>query len=207
MQMLRSFGRPSSSARRLLRDEQGVAATEFALIAPVFILMVIGLFDMAHMTYAKAVFDGIVQRAARASSLETADTAAADTMVYNNIKTLLPNVPRSDMTTKRMSYYDFADIKRPEKLQDDKNSNGECDTGDKYLDENNSNTFDKDIGKDGNGGAGDVVMYTVTVKYKPVFRIPFMPAMWTDRTLTATAVKKNQPFANQSAYATTVKTC
>ncbi len=200
-------GERPSQARRLLRDERGIAATEFALIAPVFILLVMGMFDMAHMTYAKATFDGIVQRAARASSLETADTAAADTMVYNNVKVLLPAIARSDLTTKRQSYYDFADIKRPEKLEEDKNNNGECDTGDKYLDENNNGTFDKDIGKDGNGGAGDVVMYTATVEYKPVFRIPFMPTSWNKRTLTATAVKKNQPFTNQAVYSTTKKTC
>lgn len=192
---------------RLLRDERGIAATEFALIAPVFILLIMGLFDMAHMTYARATFDGIVQRAARASSLETANTAAADNMVFSNVKTLLPGILRSDLTTNRMSYYDFADIKRPEKLEEDANNNGNCDAGDKYLDENNNNRFDRDIGKDGNGGAGDVVMYTATVEYKPVFRIPFMPSAWNKRTLTATAVKKNQPFTNQTGYSTTKKTC
>lgn len=207
MQVSTHLGWRRRVAHRLLRDERGIAATEFALIAPVFILMIMAMFDMAHMTYARATFDGIVQRAARASSLETADTAAADTMVYNNVKILLPAIVRSDMTTTRMSYYDFADIKRPEKLEEDKNNNGECNTGDKYLDENNNNTFDKDIGKDGNGGAGDVVMYTATIEYKPVLRVPFLPSAWSKRKLTATAVKKNQPFANQTAYSSTKKTC
>lgn len=193
-------------ASRLRSDEKGIAATEFGLIAPVFLILIIGLFDMAHMTYAKTNFEGVVQSAARASSLETADTTAADLMVFNRMKPLMPGIQRSDLKTKRTSYYDFADIARPETL-DDKNGNNQCDTGETYFDENRNGRWDKDIGSDGNGGAGDVVMYTATVTYKPPIKIPFMPAMWANRTLTATAVKKNQPFAQQTPYAATSKSC
>jgi hypothetical protein len=86
-------------------------------------------------------------------------------------------------------------------------NNGICDEGEPYVDENSSGAWDEDVARSGNGGAGDVVMYTVTATYSPVFKIPFMPSAWSDRTLTATAIKKNQPFAEQTGYATTAGTC
>lgn len=202
----------SAAFRRLCRSERGIAATEFGLIAPVFFLFVFGMFHLGHMVYAKAVFEGAVERAARDSSLETADTEEADDMVEALVKPILPNVV---LTTTRTSYYDFADIKRPEKWTDNKGknpagqwieypgrNNGTCDQGEAYTDENGSGHWESDIGRDGNGGSGDVVLYTVKATYTPLFKVPFLPAQWTDKQLVATAVKKNQPFANQLEYAT-----
>lgn len=203
--------------RRLLRSQRGIAATEFGLIAPVFFLFVFGMFHIGHMVYAKAVFEGAVERAARESSLETADTTAADNMVKTLVKPILPNVT---LITTRTSYFDFADIARPEKWTDNKGkdafgnwinypgrNNGICDQGEAYVDENRSGQWESDIGSQGNGGAGDVVLYTVKATYTPLFQVPFLPSQWTDKQLVATAVKKNQPFALQTKYATTAGTC
>jgi hypothetical protein len=158
-----------------------------------------------------------VERAARDASLETANTEAADQMVEDSIRPVLPDVV---LTTERKSYYDFADIKRPEQWTDNKGkdalgdliqyaglNNGRCDYGEPYIDENRSGSWDPDIGVGGNGGAGDVVMYTVTATYFPLFKIPFMPEAWNTRSMTATAIKKNQPFATQTEYSSQAGTC
>lgn len=194
---------PRTLLLRLLRREQGTAVTEFGLIAPVFFLLLIGLYDITHMTYARSVFAGAVERAARESSLETGDIDEADQIVDDSIRPILPNVV---LTSERSSYFDFADIGRPEQF-DDENGNNVCDDDESFVDENRSGGWDADIGTAGNGGANDVVVYTVTATYEPLFRVPFMPASWNDRTMTATAVKKNQPFGDQPAYATTAGTC
>ena len=76
-----------------------------------------------------------------------------------------------------------------------------------YVDENGSGQWEADVGKAGNGGAGDVVIYTVRATYTPLFKIPFMSETWNSRTMTASAVKKNQPFGDQAALATTAGTC
>lgn len=203
--------------RRLHRSQRGIAATEFGLIAPVFFLFVFGMFHIGHMVYAKAVFEGAVERAARESSLETADTTAADNMVKALVRPILPGLI---LTTTRTSYYDFADIARPEKWTDNKGknaagawieypgrNNGICDQGEAYVDENRSGSWESDIGLAGNGGSSDVILYTAKATYTPLFRVPFLPTQWTDRQLIATAVKKNQPFALQTKYATTAGTC
>ncbi len=188
---------------RLPRAQRGIAATEFGLIAPVFFMLIIGLFDVGHQVYARSVFVGAVEVAARQAALETGDTELADQLVYDRIRPLLPDV---ELETSRKSYFDFADIDRPEDFTDT-NGNNKCDNGEAYVDENGSTHWEDDIGSDGNGGAGDVVIYTVTANYTPLFKAPFMPQLWNERSFTATAVKKNQPYGNQVEYATTARTC
>ena len=193
----------SRSLRRLAPEEGGIAVTEFGLIAPVFFLLMIGLYDISHMAYAKSVFAGAVERAARASALESGDPDAADQMVEDLISPILPGVV---LETSRESYFDFADIERAEQYTDG-NGNDTCDNSEAYIDENNNDIWDQDIGVSGNGGANDVVVYTVTASYTPLFKVPFLPEAWNERSLTASAVRKNQPFGDQVAYATTAGTC
>ena len=52
-----------------------------------------------------------------------------------------------------------------------------------YVDENGNGSWDADIGKSGNGGANDVVMYTVSVEYDPLFPNPFVDNGTGTRTL------------------------
>ena len=187
----------------LMRQREGTAVTEFGLIAPVFMMLMIGLYDITHMAYARSVFNGAVERAAREASLETADTTAADQIVASSVRPVIPDV---QIETERMSYFDFTDIGRPEQFTDE-NDNDICDEGEAYVDENGSGQWEADVGKAGNGGAADVVIYTVRATYTPLFKIPFMSETWNSRTMTASAVKKNQPFGDQAALATTAGTC
>lgn len=189
--------------RRLARAESGIAITEFGLIAPVFFLMLIGLYDITHMAYARSVFNGAVERAARAAALEGGDPAAVDEMVRRLINPVMPGV---EVETTRSSYFDFADIGRPEQFTDG-NGNDTCDNDEAYIDENGSGTWEEDIGEAGNGGASDVVVYTVTASYEPLFKVPFMSKAWNTRTITASTIKKNQPFGDQLGYAVIAGTC
>lgn len=193
----------AATARQLAAAQGGNAAIEFGLIAPVFLILLLGSFDVAQMAYGKAVLNGAVERAARTGTLETADTTAADNLVKNAIKPVLPN---GTVVTSRKSYYDFADVARKEKWTDT-NGNGTCDNGENYVDENRSGSWEADLGKSGNGGAGDVVLYTVTVTYKPIFTAKYFSTYNANRTLTAVGVRKNQPFANQVSYGSSAGTC
>lgn len=192
-------------AHRLLADTGGSALLEFAFTAPLWIYLVMSSLDMGQLAYAKSVLDGAAQDAARSSSLEGGDTTTADALVTSQVRRIAPG---ATVTTSRVSYYDFNDIGRPEKWTD-KNNNGVCDNKEPYIDENGNGQWDDDIGNDGNGGADDVIMYTVTVKYDRLFKMPLTPGV-TSRTISATAVRKNQPFAAQKSYnegASASKTC
>lgn len=155
------------------------------------------------MACARTVFAGAVERAAREAALETGDPDAADQMIEDLVRPVLPDV---EIVTKRQSYFDFTDIGRPE-LFTDSNGNDICDNNEGFTDLNGNGVRDADIGLENNGGAGDVVMYTVTATYSPVFKVPFLPEAWNERTFTATAVKKNQPFGDQATHTPTPLTC
>lgn len=189
--------------RALQDDTRGVAAIEFAMVAPVFFLLMMGIFNLGQMGYGISVLNGAVQQAARSSALETSDTEAAD----ETVRTIAgPIFPGGVFTSERTSYNDFDDIGRPESWNDG-NNNGTCDSNESYVDENGSGEWEADIGVDGNGGAGDVVLYSVTVTYQPVFRIPFMPNQWDNTSLTSSAIRKNQPFADQQGNGSTAGVC
>lgn len=189
--------------RRLAGECRAAAAVEFALIAPVFFLLLCGVFNVGQMVYGRVVLNGAVQQAARGSSLETANTSAADAMVANLVKGILPG---ATVAGSRKSYFDFADIARAERWSDT-NNNGRCDNGEAYVDENRNGAWDNDVGVSGNGGAGDVVIYSVSVTYDPLFRVPLAPASWSRATLQASTVRKNQPYAKQSGYGSGSGTC
>lgn len=189
--------------RGLVQNRDGVSTIEFALVAPVMLMLVIGIFDMGQMAYGISVLNGAVEKAARDSSLETTNTETADNLVKAQVK---PIFPGATFSSSRTSYFDFVDIGRPEKWNDG-NNDGDCNDGEAYVDENNNGQWDEDVGQQGNGGASDVVVYRFTVSYKPIFAVPFMPQNWQQRSLTATAVRKNQPFALQDEYGSNAGTC
>lgn len=188
---------------RLARAREGAAAVEFALVAPVFLLLIMGIYDLGQMVYGRVQLQGMVQDAARSSSLETADTSEADAKVEREVVRVLPG---ATVQGKRVSYFDFNDVGRPEKWND-ANDDDTCNNGESYVDENRNGAWDADVGRDNNGGAGDVVLYTVTVTYKPLFPVPMTANSQGERTIVATTVKKNQPFALQQEYGSSAGKC
>ena len=187
----------------LAADDAGVSIIEFALLAPVFLMMLVGMLDVGQTVYAQSLLNGAVEAAARDTSLEGGDADAADDMVLDAIGPIMPGVT---LTTSRRSYYDFADIERAERWND-ANDDGTCADGEAFTDENRNGEWDEDIGISGNGGANDVVIYSVVASYDPIFKVPFLPELWATRTLESSAVRKNQPFADQSEYSASAGTC
>lgn len=190
--------------RALLDDREGATIVEFAIVLPMFMVLLIGILDIGQMVYGKSVLTGAVHRAARASATETRNIAQADAGVLATIRPVLPGVT---IKTSRTSYYDFADIGRPEKWNDD-NGNSRCDDDEVFTDENRNGQWDEDIGKQNDAGtANDVIIYRVTASFEPMFKVPLLPGSWSDRTLMATAVIKNQPFGNQTDYGSAAGNC
>jgi Flp pilus assembly protein TadG len=131
--------RLSGLARRGRRDERGATVVEFAIAAPILITLLLGIYDMGHWAYLTAVLRGAVNQTARNDTLETADTSKADAYVADIVKGVAPG---ATVVSKRVSYYDFADIKRAESWND-KNGNGICDNAEAYTDENKNGQWDR----------------------------------------------------------------
>lgn len=178
--------------RRLRRSEQGNAIVEFALTAPVFLLILMGIFDFSWQIYGKQVLQGAVSKAARDSTLESyaANQDALDAKVREKVQDVFKN---GNVTFVRKSYDSYSEVGQPEAFTD-ANKNGRYDSGECFEDVNGNSNWDADRGASGNGGAEDVVLYTATLEIErvlPVWRMLGQPQ--TSR-LQATTVLRNQPY-------------
>lgn len=181
--------------RRLLDDETGVTVVEFALISPVLLIMLMGLYDVGYQLYAGAVLQGAIQKAGRDSTIEGAasTTAAIDQIVSDQVKRVVPN---ATMSFTRKSYATFSTVGKPEDWTDT-NANGTCDNNEPYEDVNGNKAWDSDRGKTGQGGAKDAVVYTVTVTYPRPLAIGGLLGFSNNVTLKTETVLRNQPYGIQ----------
>ena len=183
--------------RRVRRDRRGVTVTEFGLIAPTFLMLLLGVFDLGYTVYAKAILDGAVQKAGRDAALETGtmNVANLDAKVQENLGALAAD---ADFDYTRRNYRDFAKVGLPEDFED-KNSNGQRDPGECFTDENGNGTWNADLGKEGVGGARDVVLYEVSMSYDRKFPLYALVGLPGRATLKSATVLRNQPYAAQNA--------
>ncbi len=191
---------------RLGRDTDGVSAVEFALIAPVLLMMVMGIFDLGHNMYTTSMLQGAIQQAARNSTIEGAasNPAALDGMVTKAVRAVSPN---STLQFSRAAYTNFTDMVQPEDFVDSDNDDV-CNNGEPFEDANANGTWDVDQGIAGQGGARDAVMYIVTVSYPRLFPIArLIPGQTDTFTMRSQTVLRNQPYGLQGIASSATGNC
>lgn len=185
----------NGQSQSLTKDATGAALVEFALLAPVLAITLLGLFDMAYNYYLQAQLQGSIQKAARDSTIEgaTVRSEEIDAHVAAAVDII---VPGAALQFKRFSYTNFSEVSQPEDFVD-LNSDGRCNDGEPFEDANGNGAWDEDRGTEGGGGARDAVLYTVTVRYPRAFgaaRIIGLPAIVETE---ASTVLRNQPYGKQ----------
>lgn len=178
--------------RALRSDDSGISAVEFALLAPVLLTMLMGIFDMSYSMYTNALLEGAVQQAARDSTIEDADTRSSelDGRVTSVVHDLVPN---AELTFERTSYSSFSEVGQAEDF-DDVNGSGSCDDGESFEDANGNGIWDADRGKAGLGAARDAVLYEVTVTYLRPFPVAELVGFEDTMTMKTRTVLRNQPY-------------
>lgn len=222
----------------LVRDERGTTLVEFAMIAPVMTVLLLGGMDIAHTLYMTSMTQGIVQKTARDGTLEGGQLDARQTVLDGLVRTEIAKlnnqavvqISRQFFTTYEQAqrrYEPFTDM--PEggangrytygEVFTDSNGDGEwntgepyedtlsepngaCNNGEAYTDENGNGTWKANLGRDGQGGAKDAVIYSVRVTYPSVFPFYAFVGGSESKTVTATTVLRNQPYGDQEAFAT-----
>jgi Flp pilus assembly pilin Flp len=185
--------------RRLVGDESGVTIVEFALIAPVLLLSIMGIFDIGYNVYTQGLLRGAIQKAARDSTIQGAEDAT-DLIDARVTRVVHQIVPSAVLDFDRASYTSFADVSQPEDFTDI-DADGDCNHGEPFEDANANGTWDSDRGADGLGGARDVVLYNVEVRYERAFPLAGMIGLSPTVTTNATTVLRNQPYAAQDIIA------
>jgi TadE-like protein len=188
--------------KRLRQDSRGTALMEFALVAPTFLLMLMGIFDLSYRAYAVSVLQGAVQKAGRDSTLEGASggLGSIDATITNQMRAVANSVT---MSFQRRTYVSFTRAGQAEEFEDrieisTGSPNGIRDAGECYFDENGNGTYDSDAGINGQGGARDIVVYTATAVYPRLFPMYGLLGFSQNETITATTVLRNQPFGTQA---------
>lgn len=171
--------------RRLRRHQRGTALIEFALTAPVFLLILMGIFDYCWQMYAQQVLQGAVAKAGRDATIETfaLDQSNLDQRVRLQVQRVFKN---AEVSFNRRAYDEFSNMKPPRAVDYDGDGVADC--------------FE-DGGKAGNGGADDVVLYTASMKFNRVLPVWRMLGQPQSTTLTSTTVLRNQPFASGTEVA------
>jgi len=196
----------------MAQERRGAAAVEFAIIAPVLALLLLGAFDTAHTLYMRGVLQGVVQKTARDSALESAtssDPVAAaalqdtiDDKVRAQVHALASNAA---ITITRRYYRTFSDAAAAQaEKYTDTNKDGTCDAGEPYEDANHNLRWDADGADDGQGGAKDRTLYTVAVSYPRLFPLNGLIGGSNVTRLTAQTVLQNQPYTDQGSYSSTL---
>ncbi|MHA6719398.1 TadE/TadG family type IV pilus assembly protein [Sphingomonas sp. RS6] len=202
----------SPLARALIADSRGITLVEFGIVAPVLGLLLLGAFDVAHTLYMRTTLEGIVQKTARDATLEQGTEEEQQQALDGRVRAqVLAIANNATITITRRFYRNFTEAAqaRPEPWTDT-NGNGTCDgpsgstPGEPYEDDNGNGRWDSDGGNDGQGGAKDAVLYTVTVSYPRFFPIYNLIAGSELTRVQADTVLKNQPYGDQGSYAPAV---
>lgn len=188
--------RPCRTMAKIVRNEAGVSALEFALVAPVLLLLLFGIIEFALIMLVYNVMEGATAVSSRLGKTGFTSTGITrQQTILNAITTRagsLINPERLTVTTK--FYKQFDQINDPEPYTDG-NANGSYDAGETYSDINGNGQWDADMGASGYGSAGDIVVYKVSYPWH--INTPVISGLIGRQgiyTITTHAVVKNEPY-------------
>lgn len=187
--------RPSCLLCRMARCCRGVTAIEFAVIAPVLILLMLGILEFAMMMLVNNLMESataLSSRLGRTGYVEAGSTREAT--ILDSIERRAGVLIDSDRLTITSRFYEQFDQIGDSEPWNDLNHNGVPEPGE-YTDINGNGQYDADLGQAGYGNAEDIVVYTVTYPWEIV--TPIMREMLGKNgvyEITTHAVVKNEPY-------------
>jgi len=183
------------SLHALRQDRRGAAAIEFAIVAPVLIISLMGVFDLGYNMYTDTLLQGAVQKAARDSTIEGANGEAA--VLDGSVTAMVHHIaPQATLQFDRSAYSSFDDVRQPEDFND-VDGDGTCNNNEPFEDANGNGVWDADRGTAGFGGARDAVLYTVTIDYPRPFPVAKLIGQSGTFRMKAATVLRNQPYGLQ----------
>lgn len=179
-----------SPPSRLPHDCRGVTAVEFALLAPVMFLLIMGSIEMGFMMFQKVHADGILRSAARMAVTGNKEVNGADGVLIDDyVKKTVPLTSTGKVEITKEFYDRFSAVRKPEKR--DGNSPPYC-----FEDINGNQRWDTNPSRVGLGGADDIINYKVDLTYDALF--PLVTNMATKSSkvnLQSQITLRNEPFA------------
>ncbi|WP_179187855.1 TadE/TadG family type IV pilus assembly protein [Kiloniella majae] len=148
--------------RKLRKCDRGSVAVEYALGLPIFLTLVLGIFDLGGVYFATILLEGGLREAARygvTGDLEPGVTKEEKILETINIHGAgFVQVEADELST--LVYKDFDSIGDPEPYVD-ADGNNAYDAGEVFTDLNCNGAWDADSGFNGAGNGSEVVLYSV----------------------------------------------
>ncbi len=181
--------------RTLLQDQQGITALEFAMITPVFLLMILGIIEFSMIMYANTILESATNSTSRLGKTGYDPSGVTrQQAILNSINSRaagLLDTSKITLTTK--VYSDFNRIGDPEPCLSPNSPPCSGTPGINFVDVNGNGAWDNDMGAAGLGSGGDVVVYTVNYPWRVM--TPVMSnILGTTMNITVRSVVRNEPF-------------
>lgn len=181
----------------LKRNEEGVTAIEFAMVAGPLFYMMIGIMELSLMFFTQHLMENASFNVARLSKTgfisngQTQEQTIRNLMDDRTFGLLDPDL--IDITAR--SYSNYSSVGQPEPYID-ANGNGQHDGGENYTDVNGNGQWDEDQGVLSPGQAAEVVVYDVTYPWQMM--TPLLEHVIGDNgafTMQTTVIVKNEPYS------------
>lgn len=189
-----------TTARRLLRAREGIAALEFAFALPVVLAAIMGVIEISMMLFVSSLLEGGLRDVARFGI--TGPNAVPVGTIRNMVNDRLMGLVVVQPADVKIRVYDcLSSIGPPENLILDANGNGKWDPGDTYEDKNLNGRWDSNVPAPDTGGSGQVVVYDLAVEWHLL--TPFLAPFFNGGVipLTASIAVRNEPWNANNAQA------
>lgn len=183
---------------RLWREQSGGSALEMAVVLPVLLLFFMVFVEVLMVLWVSSAMESALRSASRFGltgwSPEGVDRKAAIMQIVSARTMGLVNGDSASIRT--LVYSEFGKIGQPEPFGDAYPYNHRYDPGESFIDVNGDGRYSNDMGRDGEGGPGEVVLYTI--EYKAPFLTPLQRWIGGDgfTPLRASAVVRNESWGN-----------
>lgn len=186
--------------KTVLTDERGVAALEFAMVSPVFIIIVLAILEFSSAYFTQQVMENVsynITRLAKTGFVQAGMTQEETVMNMLNQR-LSGLVAPEDINIDSRTYEEFSDIDQNEPFVDADN-NGVRDEGENYTDTNGNGEYDGALSITGYGQAGQITVYQVTVPWRVMTPVlGNLAGEDGEITLTSHIVVRNEPYDNDA---------
>ncbi len=188
---------PTRMLSRLMRATRGATAVEYALLAPVLMLLLVGIIEYNAMMYAATVLEGATAIASRQGKTGYVQSGMSQQdYIYGIIQNRVTGIlTPGQLSIASKSYANLAVVGKPEPCISPPLTPCNGTPGVNFVDVNHNGMWDADQGTTGLGASGDIVVYTVTYPWKimtPIM-LDFLGTNGTF-TLTSSSIVRNEPY-------------
>lgn len=183
------------------RSCHGAVAVEFALIAPLLLVLTLGALDLSAVLVTWVLMETSVREASRYGITGPTTQATTDRLRLDQIARIIRDktiglVDVDEASIDVRSYPTSDDVGKPEPFTDANPRNGAYDDGEAFTDCNGSGRWENDRGRrDSPGGSGEIVVYTVRYD-RPLLTPLLVDVIGSDGKvpLSATMIVRNEPW-------------